>query len=125
MSAKSHVFEETDREYLKQIAGINFEPLAEILGVKVENGKIAIPFFEKSFWVAEKSITDPSGKQPPFGVRVVLCKYLLLCPDTVPPGDDWVAYRDFKDAGPLTVFFARRCTAVAIQSKYFPYGYIP
>ena len=106
MSTKSHVFEETYREYLKQIAGTNFEPLAEVIGVAVEKGKITIPFFEKPYVVAEKSITGPSDKQPPFGVCVVLCKYLLLCPEAATPEDDWAAYRDFKDAGPLTVFFA-------------------
>ena len=37
---------------------------------------------------------------------VVLCKYLLLCPDAAVPEDEWAAYRDFKDAGPLTGFFA-------------------
>lgn len=106
MSTKSHVFEETYREYLKQIAGINFEPLAEVIGVAVAKGKITIPFFEKPYLVAERCITDSSGQQPPFGVCVVLCKYLLLCPDAAAPEDDWAAYRDFKDAGPLTVFFA-------------------
>jgi len=106
MSTKSHVFEETYREYLGQIADINFEPLAKVIGVAVEKDKITIPFFEKPYLVAEKSIADPSGKQPPFGVCVVLCKYLLLCPDSATPEDDWAAYRDFKDAGPLTVFFA-------------------
>ncbi len=106
MSAKSHVFEETYIEYLKQIAGINFEPLAEVLEITVEKGKITIPFFEKPYLVSDISIIDPSDKKPSFGECVVLCKYLLLCPDAVPSEDDWVAYRDFKDAGPLTVFFA-------------------
>lgn len=106
MNEKLHVFEETYREYLKQIAGMDFESLADVLGIAVEKEKITILFFEKPYLVAEKSISDPSGKQPSFGVCVVLCKYLLLCPDAAPSEDDWVAYRDFKDAGPLTVFFA-------------------
>lgn len=106
MNEKSHVFEETYREYLKQIAGMNFELLADVLGIALKKGKITIPFFEKPYLVGEKSITDPSGKQPPFGECVVLCKYLLLCPNAAPSEGDWIAYRDFKDAGPLTVFFA-------------------
>jgi hypothetical protein len=106
MGKKSHVFEETYQEYLKQIAGINFEPLAEVIGVTVEAGKITIPFFENPYAVADTGITDSSGKQPPFGICVVLCKYLLLCPEVAMPEDEWVAYRDFKDAGPLTGFFA-------------------
>jgi len=106
MNEKSHVFEETYTEYLKQIAVINFEPLADVLRITIEKGKITIPFFEKPYLVADKSITNSSDKQLLFGVCVVLYKYLLLCPDAAPPEDDLVAYRDFKDAGPLTVFFA-------------------
>ena len=106
MNEKLHVFDETYREYLKQIAGMDFESLADVLGISLEKGKITVPFFEKPYLVEEQSIIDPSDKQPSFGVCVVLCKYLLLCPDAAPPEGDWVAYRDFKDAGPLTVFFA-------------------
>jgi hypothetical protein len=36
----------------------------------------------------------------------ILFKYLLLCPDTDPTANDWVSYRDLKDSGPLTVYFA-------------------
>ena len=106
MSETSPAFKETYREYLSQIAGINFKPLAKILGITVEQDEITIPFFGKPHRFAENRITGPSGRPPSFAKCVVLCRYLLLCPDAVPPGDDWVAYRDFKDAGPLTVFFA-------------------
>lgn len=106
MDEKLHVFDETYMEYIKQIAGINFEPLAEVLGINIKKGKIMIPFFEKPYWVDEQSITDPAGKKPSFRECVVLCKYMLLCPDSVPSEGDWIAYRDFKDSGPLTVFFA-------------------
>jgi len=106
MSSDTHVYEKTYRQYLGQIADIDFEPLADILGVKVAKDEIMIPFFGQQYLVYEKSIIGPSGKQPHFGICVVLCKYLLLCPDTALSADDWVAYRDFKDSGPLTVFFA-------------------
>lgn len=106
MNENSHVFEKTYKEYLKQIAGKNFEPFADVLGISVEKSKMTVPFFEKPYVIAEKTITDASGRQPPFGESVVICKYMLLCPDAALPEDDWIAYRDFKDAGPLTVFFA-------------------
>ena len=37
---------------------------------------------------------------------MVLCRYLIMCPSVEPKPKDWVAYRDFPDAGPLTVFWA-------------------
>jgi hypothetical protein len=55
--------------------------------------------------VSGKGIIDPSGKLPPLEVSVVLCKYIILCPDVKPTVDDWVSYRDFKDSGPLTSYF--------------------
>ena len=106
MIAKSPVFKETYKKYLDQVAEIEFKPLEEKLGVKVENDEITIPFFGKPYMVSARGIIDPSGKEPPLEISVVLCKYLLLCPIANPVEDDWVSYRDFKDSGPLTVYFA-------------------
>jgi hypothetical protein len=117
MGAKTHVFEETYRNYLGQIAAMDFRPFEEILGVKVEKDKVIIPFFGKPYVFTEKSIANPAGKQPSFEVCVVLCKYLLLCPEVSPTEGDWIAYRDFKDAGPLTNFFANNVERSA--AEYF------
>lgn len=38
-------------------------------------------------------------------MSVVLCRYVLQCPKTPPAQGDWVTYREFKDAGPLTGYF--------------------
>jgi hypothetical protein len=39
-------------------------------------------------------------------VSVVLLKYLILSPGQVPPsGEDWVSYKDFKDAAPFVTGF--------------------
>jgi hypothetical protein len=38
-------------------------------------------------------------------VSVVLCCYVLQCPETPPAPGDWVTYREFKDAGPLTGYY--------------------
>ncbi len=106
MITKSPVFEKTYKKYLEQVAGIEFKSLEEKLGVKVEKDDVMIPFFGKSYMVSARGIIDPSGKLPPLEVSVVLCKYLILCPDVKPIEDDWVSYRDFKDSGPLTSYFA-------------------
>jgi hypothetical protein len=105
MIGKSSAFEETYKRYLDQIAEIEVTLLEEKLGVTVENNKVLIPFFGKPYTVSKSGIIDPSGKQPPLEVSVVLSKYLLMCPDVNPMEDDWVSYRDFKDSGPLTHFF--------------------
>jgi hypothetical protein len=105
MITKSKAFEETLKNYLGQLGRIEFKYLENILGVAVENDEVVIPFFGKPYRVSTKGVRDPSGKQPPLEISVVLCKYLLLYPKTNPIADQWVSYRDFKDSGPLTKFF--------------------
>jgi len=105
MITKSPVFEETLKNYLDQVSQIEFKSLEDKLGVEVEKDEVMVPFFGKPYRVSAKGIIDPSGKQPPLEISVVLCKYLLLCPDPNPIVDQWVSYRDFKDSGPLTSYF--------------------
>jgi hypothetical protein len=105
MITKSKAFEETLKNYLGQLGQIEFKYLENILGVAVEKDEVMVPFFGKPYRVSTKGVIDPSGKQPPLEISVVLCKYLLLCPKTHPIADQWVSYRDFKDSGPLTGFF--------------------
>ena len=105
MFTTSKVFEETLKNYLSQLARIEFKYLENILGVGVEKNEAIIPFFGTPYRVSAKGVSDPSGKQPPLEISVVLCRYLLLYPKTNPIDDQWVSYRDFKDSGPLTTFF--------------------
>jgi hypothetical protein len=105
MFAKSKVFEETLKNYLGQLDRIEFKYLENILGVGVEKDEVMVPFFGKPYRVSSKGVIDPSGRQPPLEISVVLCRYLLLYPKTNPIDDQWVSYRDFKDSGPLTKFF--------------------
>jgi len=105
MIAKSAVFEETLKNYLDQVGQMELKSLENRLGVAVEKDEVMVPFFGKPYRVSAKGVIDPSGKQPPLEISVVLCKYLLLCPKTNPIADQWVSYRDFKDSGPLTSYF--------------------
>ena len=50
-------------------------------------------------------------------VLVVLCKYILVCPRVVMPDGRWVTYREFRDAGPLTGYFATN-TNKTIESTF-------
>ena len=61
---------------------------------------------------------DSEGKQANFAICVVLCKYVILCPDEIPAEGKWITYREFKDAGPLTVFFANNTNKI-IESTFY------
>jgi hypothetical protein len=103
---KEDVFEKTYRDYMAQVRNVDFGAIAPRLGATLENDQAIIPLFGKGYRVSQTGIADPSGKKPTFDTCVILCKYLLLCPDVKPAEKDWVSYRGFKDSGPLTVYFA-------------------
>jgi len=87
---------EVYEEYLSQITGLDFNFIADRLGVKVSGQDVIIPFFGKPYRVSTKAITDPSGKQPHLSICVILCKYLLMRPMIEPLGGNWMTYKDFR-----------------------------
>jgi hypothetical protein len=103
---QSPIFEKTYQEYLKQITKIDVRSIQEKLGVQLEGNATIIPLFGKPTRVSARGIIDQSGQRPSFDICVILCKHLLLCPASIPKETEWTAYRDFKDAGPLTAYFA-------------------
>jgi len=104
------VYEETYRGYLDRIKGLDFKLIAESLGVQVDAEGVVVPFFGRPFRVTVRGISNPVGKRPHLSICVILCRYLLMCPSMEPPGRDWTAYKDFKDAAPLVHAFANTVT---------------
>lgn len=105
MSSNSSIFERTYKGYLTQIDKIDSNPLEKILGIEREGSQIKLSLFGKPYRVSGKGIVDASGNKPSLDVCVVLSKYLLMCPEEIPEGKDWASYRDFKNTGPLAVYF--------------------
>jgi len=106
MKSVSPVFKETYQTYLKQITEMNLKSVEIRIGGRVEDGSITLPLFGQSYTISEKNIVDPSGNKPSFDICIILCKYILLCPENLSGQKEWTAYRDFKDAGPLTTYFS-------------------
>ncbi|MEA3438094.1 MAG: DUF3786 domain-containing protein [Thermodesulfobacteriota bacterium] len=105
MTNKESVYEKTYENYLAQVGETDFNSVKQKLGVEVEKNKIIIPLFGKSYEISAAGISDTGGKQPMFDICVILCKYILLCPQISPKEKDWVSFRDLKDSGPLTSYF--------------------
>jgi hypothetical protein len=101
MTGKSSAFEETYKNYLGQLAGIDFAPRADILGMEIRDGEALVPLMGRTYRVSPKGVFDPFGKEPLHAVSILLCRYLLLCPEREPQGDNWVTYKDFKEATPF------------------------
>ncbi len=107
MTEPNEVFEKNYRFYMEQIAEIHLDKKAGFLGAQTEGNGLRIPFFGDEYRVSSEGIFNPDGKRAGYSQCIILFKHILLCPDEIPDQGDWTAYREFPDAGPLTVFFAK------------------
>ncbi len=102
----SPIFEDTYKKYLKMLEHIDFPLIAQLLGCEVSHTSLNIPFYDRLFTVNPDGIKDLSGDTVTHAVRIVLCKYVLMCPQTLPEKSSKLAtFREFKDAAPLTSHF--------------------
>ena len=102
---KAEIFETTYRRYLEQIADIDLIAKSGTLGAEVSDDALLIPFYGKPHRVSKAGVVDAAGQKATFAVSVLLCCYVLQCPEKEPEPGEWVTYREFKDAGPLVSYF--------------------
>jgi hypothetical protein len=100
------VYDKTYRYYLQQLKTMRFEGKEDVLGITLDGDGVTVPYFGRPIQLTTDGLKDEAGNRPDFSDCVVVCRYLIMCPPFEPKGKDWVAYRDFSDAGPLTVFWA-------------------
>ncbi len=105
MTSMAPVFEKIYRDYVAQVAALDLTGRAEKLGIQVDGNTARIPFFHELYTIAPDGITDRQKKRPPHAVSVILCKYLLLCPENAGNDRDLVTYKDFRDAAPYVEGF--------------------
>lgn len=106
MNTEASVFEETYQYYLSRIRELCFHALAPVLGAGLSGDRLKIPLFRQEYEIGRDGIRDASGNRPPHDVCVILSRYVLMCPQAVPEEGGWASFRDLKDAGPLTTYFA-------------------
>jgi hypothetical protein len=105
-SATGSVYHQTYQYYLNQLQEMPFKGKEDILGITYSGDEVAVPYFGQTIMLTADGLKDAAGRQPDFADCVVICRYLIMCPRFEPKQKDWVAFRDFPDAGPLTVFWA-------------------
>ncbi len=114
---KNKIFEETYSNYKKELGSLDLVSKAGYLGAEVSNDSILLPFYNRTMRIFSGGIEDVSGLDVSFAVRVVLCKYILLCPSSDYRDERLVTYREFKDAGPLISYFVTNTNKI-IESTY-------
>ena len=112
MSTKAAVFEETYRNYLARIADLDLAARAAMLGAEVHGSDLMIRLYGSPYHLSRQGVFKPSGEPVNYAVCVVLCCYVLQCPQTTPLAGQWVTYREFKDAGPLISYFTANTNKV-------------
>ena len=104
-NATGSVYNETYHYYLEQLKSMRFEGKEEVLGITLDGDEVVVPYFGQSIRLTADGLKDEAGCRPDFSDCVVVCRYLIMCPLFEPRQKEWAAYRDFPDAGPLTVFW--------------------
>lgn len=104
--ATGSVYNQTYHYYLEQLKAMRFEGKEDLLGIYLRDDAVVVPYFGQPIRLTDAGLVDASGNRPDFADCVVVCRYLIMCPSVEPQPKAWVAYRDFPDAGPLTVFWA-------------------
>jgi hypothetical protein len=103
---KSEAFERTYRSYLARVARIDLASRAAILGIEARGSEAVVPLFGRPYRVTPDGIVDPSAQRPAHAESVLVCQYLLLAPDEPPEGgEEWVTFKDFRDAAPFVEGF--------------------
>lgn len=112
------VFDEIYEQYLTDLSANDLNRIGTPLDIKIDGNEATIPFYGILHRVSGTGIMDDKGKRPIHAVSVILCKYLLLCPDQAPPdSSEWVRYHSFQDAVPYAQGF--RNTAERPISRAF------
>jgi hypothetical protein len=103
--SEAEVFERIYQDYIEKVFRVDLEKAKNRLGLEWTEGVVDVPIFGSHYRITPQGITDPKGNKPPHSISVILCQYVLLCPETEPEESGWVTFKDFKDAGPFAVGF--------------------
>ena len=105
MDGKAPIFEKTYQDYLAQVNKLDLQDVAQKTAAQWDGKTVTVPLFGIPYRISGDGITDPSGNEPVYSIKVVLCQYLLLHPSNHSEDGAWVSYKDFKDAAPLANSF--------------------
>ena len=117
--SQSESFRAIYLDYLRQLAELDLSDRADRLECALRSGEDAgstdsaeatpellIPLFGLSYGVSPHGIRTPSGEHPLHAESVLLSRYVLLAPQNPPRQEDWLAFKDFRDAAPFAGSFS-------------------
>ena len=115
---RSPVFDETYQHYLVEISSLDYLSRGDILGVEIEDNCLIIPLYDEIYRLSKKGVDEIHAGPVTPAVKVILCKYVLMCPTEIPAtADRLMSYREFRDAGPLVSYFTSNTNKI-IESHF-------
>jgi Domain of unknown function (DUF3786) len=120
MAGGESIFNKHYRDYLARLATLDLPGLADRLGAVVEGNGLRLRLLGNEYLLSSQEVVGEDGKRASYDACIILCRYVLMCPTIVPAGEELVTFRNLKDSGPLTVFFAdnvERCIAQRFSGR--------
>ena len=96
------IFETNYKNYISQIAKLDFSTMKDTLGIQLHGQKAVIPFLGEDYFVSHTGIVDTAGNRPDYGICVILSKYLILCPEAPVTNNAWSTLKDFHKRSQFT-----------------------
>ncbi len=109
MTATIH---ETYQRCREALPDLDRSRCAAVLGLHSEGGDLMIPFCNEVCRLSNGAFTRSDGRPPTDAVGLVLCRYLLNCPDEPPAEGRQLTFREIDGAGPLVSSFATNTNKV-------------
>lgn len=106
MNQNIPVFEKTLSVYHEKIMAMPWDRFARSGLLEVSGGRLALPWFNEILVVTVKGMVSEHGTPVSFETAVVVYNYLLMFQDGRPKEKGWISFRDIRDSGPLSVYFA-------------------
>ncbi len=109
----SELFIDTHARCLEQIKGIDLASKAKHLGGEMIGNALIINIYGRPYQITRFNVVDTDGQKANPAISVVLYKYILQFPKVPPLSEgDWVTYREFENAGPLTGYFTQNTNKI-------------
>ncbi len=90
----------------KQLEQLDLGRCEHVLGLGSRGEALVIPFYNETYNLSDGVFRDRNGRPPTDAVGLVLCRYLLNCPDAPLPDGRRLTFREMDGAGPLVSNFA-------------------
>ena len=100
----------------EELPGLDHGRCKAVLGITSEGADLVIPFYDEIYRLSQGALLNPDGQPPVDAVGLVLCRYLLNCPDEPLPEGRRLTFREIDGAGPLVSRFATNTNKLIISA---------